>query len=179
MNLNIEISPSEKKIVEIIGKDKWNELRRKTIDFQPNKCVCCNYPEPENGFKRINLNPKLNVHVLPYSPDLDLENDYDKLNTVILCDACHALKHFDVAVKNNWVKLANSSFSQLNLILACRWGNKLINAHILGGHKVEKMIFPLKKTPESYLEEIQESKLNVNPKIKVIFTKNFDWTNCR
>lgn len=179
MNLNIEISPSEKKIVEIIGKDKWSELRKKTINSQPNKCACCNYPESEVGFSRINLNPKLNVHVLPYDSNIDLVKDYDELNTIILCDACHTIKHFDIAVKNDWVKLANSSFSQLNLILACRWGNKIVNAHIIGGHKVEKLIFPLKKSPKSYLEEIQESKMNINPKIKVIFTKNFDWTNCR
>ena len=94
MDLNIEISPSEKKIVEIIGKDKWSELRKKTINSQPNKCACCNYPEPEVGFSRINLNPKLNVHVLPYDSNIDLVKDYDDLNTIILCDACHTIKHF-------------------------------------------------------------------------------------
>jgi hypothetical protein len=179
MELNIAISPSEKEVAKIIGKDNWANLITEKTKNQPTKCFFCDYPQMEENFERINLSPKLRHHIMPFSNEIDIKKDFNKLDIVIVCDACHAIQHFDNAVKNNWIKLVNSSFDQVDLVKACRWGNKIVNAYITGGYKVEKNIFPLKKTPESYLSEIMDSNLNVNKKIKVIFTKNFDWSNCR
>lgn len=179
MDLNIAISPSEKEVAKIIGKNNWIDLITNKTKNLPTKCCFCDYPQNMENFKRLNLSPKLRHHILPFPSDFDLKKDYEKIEVVIVCDACHAIQHFDNAVQNNWVKLVNSSFTQSDLVKICRWGNKMVNAYILGGFKVEKNIFPLKKHPETYLNEIIESPLNINNKIKVIFTKNFDWNNCR
>lgn len=179
MDLNISICPSEKNIAKIIGSDNWSALSKQAFIDNPQKCFFCGFPKMEDNQKIVTSKPKLNIHVLPYDENMDIEKEFEKLETIVVCDACHAIQHFDYAVKNNWIKLVNSSFSQIDLVKICRWGNKMVNAYIIGGHKVEKNIFPLKRTPESYLEEISESKLNINKKIKVIFTKNFDWTTCR
>lgn len=179
MELNIEISPSEKEVVKIIGKDNWIKLIEKKTKNHPSNCFFCGFPHHDANFKLVNQHPKLKHHILPFSNNLDLEKEFDVLEIVIVCDACHAIKHFDNAVKNNWVKLVNSNFDQVDLVKMCRWGNKIINAYIMGGYRVEKNIFPLKKEPNVYLEEILESPLNINKKIKVIFTKNFNWNDCR
>lgn len=179
MELNIAISPSEKEVAKIIGKDNWVDLINSKTNDLPMKCCFCNYPEKEENFVRINLNPKLRYHILPFSQEFDIKKDFHKLDIVVVCDACHAIQHFDNAVEKNWIKLVNSSFNQVDLVKICRWGNKMVNAYITGGFRVEKNIFPLKKKPETYLVEINESPLNLNNKIKVIFTKNFDWSNCR
>lgn len=173
MELNIEISPSEKAILEIIGKDKWKNLINSNQKTN-NICLGC-------GFETKN-NQKLNIHILPFDNSLILdsdENSYKKLRFIKLCDACHLIKHFDYAAQNDLVKLVNSNFNQADLIKLCRYKNEAINAYILGGHGIDKNIFLLKKTPLEYLSEISESNLNFNPKIKLIFTKKFNWSNCR
>lgn len=175
MELTINISPSEKQISKIIGSENWTKLSQKTYNDNPHKCFYCGFPEKVENSKIISKNPKLNVHVMPFDESLNISENFETLDTIILCDACHAIQHFDFAVQKKWIKLVNSSFSQIDLVKVCRWGNRMVNAYIIGGHKVEKQIFPLKKSPESYLEEIKESKLNLNKKIKVIFTKDFDW----
>lgn len=179
MELNIEICPSEKNIAKIIGSDKWAMLSRYAFDNNPHRCHFCNYPEPSEHIQITSQKPRLNVHLLPFDESLDLEKDFKKLQTLLVCDACHALHHFDFSVQKNWIKLVNSSFSQTDLIKICRFSNRMVNAYIIGGHMVEKHIFPLKKTPQKYLDEINESKMNINKKIKVIFTENFDWSKCR
>jgi hypothetical protein len=179
MELNIAISPSEKQVAKIIGSDNWSKITKRVLEENAQKCFYCGYPSRDENNKVTCTQPKLNIHLLPFAENLDLKNDFSQLDAVIVCDACHAIQHFDYAVKNNWLKLVNSSFNQIDLLKICRWSNRMVNAYILGGHRVEKQIFPLKKTPESYLEEIKESDLNINKKIKVIFTKNFDWTSSR
>lgn len=179
MELNIEICPSEKNVAKIIGPENWSFLSKFTFQNNPHRCYFCNYPEPSELLKVQSEKPRLNVHILPFDENLNLEQDFKKLQTMLLCDACHAIQHFDFTVEKKWIKLVNSSFSQIDLIKICRFSNRMVNAYIMGGHEVEKHIFPLKKTPEKYLDEIKESKLNVNKKIKLIFTKNFDWSKCR
>lgn len=173
IDLNIEISPSEKGILEIIGKEKWKDLLNLNKNSD-NYCLGC-------GFETKN-NQKLNIHILPFDNNLILdsdENSYKNLRFIKLCDACHLIKHFDYAAQNDLVKLVNSNFNQADLIKLCRYKNEAVNAYILGGHGIDKNIFLLKKTPSEYLKEILESNLNINPKIKLIFTKNFNWANCR
>ena len=115
MELNIAISPSEKEVAKIIGKDNWANLITEKTKNQPTKCFFCDYPQMEENFERINLSPKLRHHIMPFSNEIDIKKDFNKLDIVIVCDACHAIQHFDNAVKNNWIKLVNSSFDQVDL----------------------------------------------------------------
>lgn len=173
MDLKIEISPSEKRIQEEIGKENWTNLRKLTLE-NPNGYVCsgCGFI-PSNG-------QTLRVHVMPFNDqNFDLMERYSELQTILLCDACHTLKHFDMAVAAGTVRLVNSDFTQKDLIAVCRHGNRAVNAYVKGNRKIEKRIFPLKKKPEDYLREILDDQKNYNPKIKVIFTDRFTWSNCR
>lgn len=179
MELKIAICPSEKEISQIIGKDNWLNLIKISTHNQPLKCHFCGYPQKEENFIPVNLAPKLRHHILPFDANIDIKKDFNELKIVITCDACHAIQHFDYGVKRNWFKLVNSNFDQTDLVKMCRWGNKIVNAYIIGNQEVEKSIFLLKKTPENYLSKIYESNLNYNDKIKVVFTKFFDWNNCR
>ncbi len=172
IDLNLEFSPSEKAIVDEIGKENWLLYRKEFFTNVPNVCSGCDFI-PNDG-------QKLNIHVLPYSNTIVLKNEFKELKSILLCDACHSVKHPDVSAKKEWIKLVNSNFNQKDLITICRHGNQAVNAHILGGHGIEKSIFLLKKDPVIYLNEVKTTLDGVfNPKIKVIFTKNFDWSNCR
>lgn len=172
MDFSIEISPSERAIKKEIGEEKWLKLKYITSGRSQKKCLLCEYvPKP---------NQKLSMHIHPFDQDIfDLNSDFDKLETSLLCDACHTIKHFDHAAKSSMVRLVNSDFTQKDLVLICRAGNKVLNAYAIGGHGIERKIFPLKKSPVDYLSEINDSRKNINPKIKLIFTDKFVWDNCR
>lgn len=175
IDLTLEISPSEKAVAEKIGLENWNNLKKHIFQYSVSKCAGCGV----NPLAEGNENIKLNLHIFPFSDDFDLENDFLNLKGVFLCEACHSIKHADFAVENGWFQLVNSYFSQKQLVELCRFGNQAVNAHILGGHKVEKKIFLLKKLAKDYLEEIINGENKFNPKTKVIFTKKFNWDNCR
>lgn len=172
MDLKLEISPSEKRILEQIGKDDWQKLSNLTISKTNYICSGCGFV-PSQG-------QKLRVHVLPFDEsNFDIKERFLELGTSLLCDACHLIKHFDSAVNAEQIRLVNSDFTQKDLIAVCRHGNNALNAYVKGGGKIEKRIFPLKKKPGDYLKEITEDVKNYNPKIKVVFTDKFKWDNCR
>lgn len=172
MDLRLEISPSEKKIFESIGKENWSKLHKLTVSKGEYICTGCGFA-PVQG-------QALRIHVLPFSEtEFDLEAMFLELPTTVLCDACHSLKHFDLAVQLGQIRLVNSDFTQKDLIAVCRHGNQAVNAYVKGSRKIEKRIFPLKKKPEDYLREIVEDEKAYNPKIKAIFTDKFNWDNCR
>lgn len=172
MDFSIELSPSEKAIKNQIGDENWLKLKKLTFQRYEVKCLLCDY-RPRDG-------QKLKMHILPYDANqISLTEDFEKLETSLLCDACHTIKHFDYATNAGVIRLVNSDFNQKDLVLVCRTGNKALNAYALGGHGFERKIFPLKKSPSEYLNEILESPKNINPKIKLIFTEKFDWKNCR
>ena len=172
MELKLEISPSEKKVLDLIGKENWLELSKSSTSKAPYVCSGCGFV-PARG-------QKLRVHILPFDEkNFDLASNFLQLESSILCDACHTIKHFDLAVDSKLVRLVNSDFSQKDLIVVCRHGNRALNAYVKGNKYIEKRIFPLKKKPEDYLREISEDQKNYNPKIKVIFTDKFTWENCR
>jgi len=173
MDLKLEISPSEKKIQELIGRENWGKLYISTVS-KPSGYVC-------QGCGFIPLaGQRLRVHIMPFSEeDFDVPQRFQELQTTLLCDACHTLKHFDVAVAAGQIRLVNSDFTQKDLITVCRHGNQALNAFVKGNRKIDKHIFPLKKQPEEYLKEVLADKNNYNAKIKVIFTDKFNWDNCR
>lgn len=172
MELCIDISPSEKRILETIGKERWQRLYALTVSRSEYRCSGCGFAPSEGQLLRM--------HVFPYDEStLDLTEDFSKLETAWACDACHTIKHFDVAAELETVRLVNSDFTQKDLILVCRHGNRALNAYVKGGADIERHIFPLKKKAKDYLAEISVDKKLINPKIKVIFTDKFNWGNCR
>lgn len=172
MELSLEISPSEKKISEKIGIENWKELSQSTIKNKLYACDGCGYvPKGDQ---------KLRVHILPFPEEkFDFSDKFMDIKTSLLCDACHTLKHFDIAADNEFLRLVNSDFTQKDLIAICRHGNRALNAYMNGNSKIEKRIFLLKKNPKAYLKEITEDKTKYNSKIKVVFTNKFNWVNCR
>lgn len=172
MDLRIEFSPSERLIKGELGDENWLKLKKITFGKSKIKCLLCGFV-PGDG-------QKLKMHIHPYDPDMiSLVDDFEKLGTSLLCDACHTIKHFEHAAKAGVIRLVNSDFTQKDLVLVCRAGNQVLNGYVLGGFGIERKIFPLKKKPLEYLEEIKDSEKNINPKIKLIFTEKFDWNNCR
>lgn len=175
IDLTLEISPSEKSVAERIGLDNWNNLKKHIFEKSISKCAGC----AVNPLESVNKNFKLNLHIFPFSKDFDLINNFLNLNGVFLCDACHSIKHADLSIENGWFQLVNSYFTQKQLVELCRYGNQAVNAHIMGGHKVEKKIFLLKKSANDYLSEVINGDKKFNSKTKVIFTKKFNWDNCK
>ena len=175
INLNLEVSPSEKAVSEKIGLENWNSLKKHIFQNSVSKCAGCGV----NPLVEGNENIKLNLHILPFSEDFDLINNFLNLKGIFLCEACHSIKHVDFSVEKGWFQLVNSYLTQKQLVELCRSGNQAVNAHIMGGHKVEKKIFLLKKPIKEYLEEILSEEKKFNSKTKVIFTKNFNWDNSR
>lgn len=154
-------SISEKDFKESLSeenKNKINQISENALSLQEHKCAGCDIEDIDEG--RVN---KLTVHIISGNPD-----DINSLKLVHLCLACHAIKHFDKAVENEWVLLVNSSLTQRNLMHYGRAGN-------YASLYKSRDIIVLKKTPLEYLNELRESETNRNDKIKIIFTKKFQW----
>ena len=159
---NFTLSPSlgisEKEFANKIGKENFQILYNQSYKENKNICFGCGY-EPENI-------SKLQLHLIDWDGI-----DFNSANIVLLCEACHMIKHIDVAVKNDYIKLCNSKLTQGDLVNKCR--NKQLKSYIDFGD-----IFILeKKTPEEFLNNILDKNFDQkkNEKIKVVFTKKFNW----
>lgn len=156
----IEFCQKESEAISILGRDKifeiYNNLRK---EF--NQCSCCGY--------KPNPSQKLKLHFA----DLNTQKEIT-YKAVLLCDACFLLKHFNKAIEDNCVALANSEFSQIDLIKIQRMSNKTTNKEIL-----KKTIVVLKLSPQEYVKQIIEDKHMFSPYIKVLFNNNFKWNNCK
>jgi hypothetical protein len=152
------ISPTDIDFKEAIGKEKWLEKRNELIIKFEYQCQGCGIYMPKN-------NKHLRLHVINGSID-DLEN----VEYTILCPACHLVQHIDLAEEKGLIKLVNSIYSQAELI---RLGRSKVVANEISK---EKRIIMLEKTPKEYIEELKQSVLNRKNKIKIILSKNFDWS---
>lgn len=160
INSKIEFCQKESEAITFLGKSKifeiYNNLRK---EF--NQCSCCGY-KPKSS-------QKLKLHFV----DLNIQKEVN-YKAVLLCDACFLLKHFNKAIKENCIALANSEFSQIDLIKIQRMSNKTTNKEIL-----KKTIVVLKLSPQEYLNQIKDDKHMFSPYIKVLFNNNFKWDNCK
>lgn len=138
------------------GKEQYNEIVNNFYEKCSDICTGCGYSNGDKSF--------LQAHLHWWD-----EKNHDTAEFVFLCEACHAIKHFDKAVKNGWVVLVNSVYSQSELIVRNR-RSKII----LDDIKSNKIVV-LKKTAEEYLSEILESDLNRNEKTKILFGNKFVW----
>ena len=150
------ISFSEKEFVEIISKEKWEEIKSNIYTKSSGCCYGCGHTPVENTMLKVHLHwwDGTNLSTAEF---------------LLLCEACHAIKHFDIAVVNNWVVLANSTYSQEELLQRNR------TAGMIKKDITEFKIAVLKKPAEEYLNEIKESELNRNDKIKILFGNRFVW----
>ena len=150
------ISFSEKNFIELIPKEKWNEIRDNIYKNTSGHCCGCGY-HPEDV-------KMLQIHLHWWD-----EENTDTAEFILLCEGCHMIKHFDIAIKNGYAVLVNSVYPQDELIRRNR-GTGTIKDDIRD-HK----IVVLKKTAKEYFDEIQESELNRNEKTKILFGNKFYW----
>ena len=152
------ISPSEKDFKDSLprGREQYNEIIHSFYEKCSDSCNGCGYSNGDKG--------SLQAHLHWWD-----EKNHDTAEFVFLCEACHAIKHFDQAVKNGWVVLVNSVYSQSELIARNRRSRI-----ILEDIKLHKIVV-LKKSAEEYLNEILESDLNRNEKTKILFGNKFVW----
>lgn len=153
----IDFCNKEQEALSVLGKPKiiqiYNDLKKNN-----NMCACC-------GFKP-NVLQNLKLHIIDY-----FENN---ANACLLCEACFLIKHFDKALEQKCVALANSEYTQISLMEIQRKSNKTTNQEIL-----KKRIVVLKETAEDYATKIKSDNLLYSPYIKVLFNNNFKWNNCK
>jgi hypothetical protein len=154
-DLSLKISPSDKEFKKIIGDEAYE--KKKAEILARDKYMCC-------GCDRQPMNGKgLLMHVEKINEENPIESECSTL-----CLACHATQHIDVAIKNGWVEIVNSLFSQRRLISECRTNN-FTN---VASHDNTRI---LKTKPEEYLQKILDGTVSPNTKAKVIFTSAFEW----
>jgi len=162
VELKFDNCKNEYNLLELTDKSFVEKVYKDAAKRFKNTCCGCGYVCKENQ--------KLKLHVERFNE----EKPKDSVIAFVLCDACFAIRHIEKAIENEQVVLANSVYSQRQLIAFQRESNKrtmyLIN---------KKEIHMLKKTAKEYLEEIENDKDAFNNKIKVIFGKNFNWDNCK
>jgi hypothetical protein len=157
IDTKIEVCQKETEALSALGKAKIFETYNSLVK-ENNICNCCDF-KPNN-------NQRLKLHILEFNKN--------NLNGVLLCDVCFLLKHFDKAVEQNVITLANSEYNQLDLIKIQRISNKSINMEIQ-----KKTVALLKMSSQEYLDQIKQDKYAYNSNIKILFNKNFNWNNCR
>ena len=152
------ISPSEKDFRNSLpgGKEKYSKIIKDVYDNGSETCLGCGY---SNGSKEA-----LQAHLHWW----DGEN-HDTAEFVLICEGCHAIKHFDQSVQKGWIVLVNSIYQQHELMRRNR-SSGTIRKDI-----EEHKIVLLKKSAEEYLNEIIESDLNRNEKTKILFGNKFTW----
>lgn len=147
---------SEKDFIALIPKEKWQEIKDAIYVNNSGQCYGCGYCPVDKKMLQTHLN-------------WWDEKNYNTAEFMLLCEACHSIKHFDIAILNGWVVLVNSTYTQEEIILRNRSSGSIRKD--IDEHK----IVLLKKTAKEYFEEIQESELNRNEKTKILFGNKFTW----
>ena len=158
IDLKLRVCISETSYKTKVGKQNWEALEYITKSYANFKCESCNHKPKEEQL----IHTDLLTHVIS-------ENLNDPLNTptICLCKACHSTQHIDTAIKNNWVDLVNSKFSQSQLVNMCR-GSGGINTGLV--EALDKgLIQELRKTPEDFLKEYKSGVINYDDRLKVKF----------
>lgn len=158
-DLKLRISPSDTEFKKKIGDEKYIALRNKTFSQCQSVCMGC-------GFRPIDDNKILSVlsmHVIDFE-----EENPEEAKCTVLCKACHATQHIDIAIEKGWVELVNSTYSQKSLIEACRLSQVVKS---IQEDKTRKLSTP----PKEYLEKLKAGTLLQSSKLKVIFTEAFDF----
>ena len=156
--LKLGFCPSESDFSISIPKEDWRVIRQAAYGSIKKQCIGCGY-SPDNSLD-------LNCHI-----EECVMGDKDSAVIKLLCPACHAIRHFDLAAERNWVTLVNSVHSQEKLVEICREGRHVLMAEI----EAKNIIILKSKNAKEYASELKLGKQRPNDKIKVVFGKNFDW----
>jgi hypothetical protein len=157
--LVIGICPSEKDFISSIPKGEWARIKTEAYGDGSRGCAGCGH-SPSEALE-------LDFHIEECKM-----GDPHSATVVMLCRACHAIRHFDMAAENGWVTLVNSIHSQETLVSICRDGRSRLIAEI----NANNIIILKNKNAKEYARQIKEEHIRHNDKIRVIFGKNFDWT---
>lgn len=150
------ISFSEKDFTATISKEKWEEIKESVYQNNSGQCYGCGYCPVDKKM--------LQIHLHWWD-----EKNYDSAEFMLLCEACHAIKHIDVTIANGWAVLVNSVYTQEEIIRRNRSSGAIRKD--IDEHK----IVLLKKTLKEYYEEIELSELHRNEKTKILFGNKFAW----
>ena len=156
--LKLRISPSDLAFKKLVGVEKYEKIKIKTVNACNSSCKGCGY-KPLDDSRALQI---LGLHVI----ELNEENPEQSICTA-LCKACHDTQHIDVSVDKGWVKLVNSTYSQKSLIEMCR-----INSF---GNLNEDNLRNLKTTGRDFVEKMKAGNISENSKAKVLFTSVFEW----
>ena len=156
IDLTLRNCVSENSYRKKIGKDNFLALDTKTKNLANGQCESCKLsPKTE-----VLVHKHLWTHIVE-------ENLDDPINTqtLCLCLACHITQHIETAIKNDWIELVNSFFSQGTLTNMCRKNNNgLIEA--ITSKKIVKL---KERTPENFLKELKSGVINYDNRLKITF----------
>lgn len=157
--LALGFGPSDTDFINSIPKEEWKIIREEAYRHCNSHCAGCGYV------------PETLAELSPHIDDCKL-GDTNSASIRILCKACHAIKHFDIAAERGWVTLVNSTYSQEKLVEICREGRHILMAEM----EANNIIILQHKDVREYASDLKSGKVRNNDKIKVVFGKNFDWT---
>lgn len=156
--LFIGVCPSERDFISSIPKDEWKRLKVEACVSECTSCTGCGHTPNESS--------ELDFHI-----EECRMGDPHSATLVILCRACHAIRHFDMSAEKGWVTLVNSIHSQETLVSICRSGKNRLVAEI----NANNIIILKNRNAVEYANQIKDERIRHNEKIKVIFGRNFDW----
>jgi len=156
IDLKLEFCNKEQELLELIGKDSVMEMYLSAKSAN-NLCACCSYV-PKN-------NQTLKLHVLKINKEIP-----QKSHIALLCEACYYHKHINKAIEEENIILANSQYSQIDLIKIQRESNRRTNYEVK-----KKRIVILKMTPSEYFTPLKDTPEAISPFMKLVFNKKFNW----
>lgn len=162
LDLTIDDCKNEMNLLNLTSRQFINKIYKEILLVSRNQCFGCGY--------QIKQGQKLKLHII----DFDESAPETTAKGIVLCDACYTIKHICPAIEKEQFILVNSIYSQKELIEKQRDSNKMTSCLLQ-----KRKAIRLKKEPAEYWEAIQKNKNNLNPKIKVLFGKNFNWDNCK
>jgi hypothetical protein len=155
--LKLRISPSDKGFINIIGNDKYNQIKANVFKRDNYSCKGCSYKPLDES----RVNSALFCHVI------DINNEFpEESECITLCKACHSTQHVDISLQQGWVQLVNSTWSQKALIESCR-----INT-IYNTVKEDNTRY-LKMSVEEFIDKFKNDL--ISDKAKIVFTNKFEW----
>ena len=157
--LKLRISPSDAQFKKLLSPEVYIKLKSDTFKKYKFTCQGCGF-HPFDESKAV---VALSMHVIEINEEKPEESVCN-----ILCKACHSTQHIDVSVRENWVELVNSTYSQKSLIEMCR-----INA--IHNSVKEEDTRRLKIPASNYIDRVKDGSWPEATKVKVIFTNNFEW----
>lgn len=164
-DLSLKISVPEKVVKKKLGDINWGKLRTKTLKRDDLLCQGCGFdPKEIQNISEERKMKMLDTHIFNFD-----EENLSGVEAVSLCRACHSIQHIDVAIKNDWVKLVNSTALQVELITYCRMSDGVNHIESQNGLR------GLRIKPHVFIDKLLAGDIKEDNTYKVLFTTIFDW----